>query len=128
MVPLTTFEEARVSMPSESRHISSRLAFLFPFMLILTVFDLQQQEWELWYVRKHQALLLVREEIAAQGMPYAARAVNGGYVGHFDREWRQRVCSREFWCLHSPSLELAGAPFWVMQLGGRPEIRYLSVH
>jgi hypothetical protein len=28
MVPLTTFEQASDSMPSERRHISSRLAFL----------------------------------------------------------------------------------------------------
>jgi hypothetical protein len=42
-------------------------------------------------LRKHQALLLIREETAPQGMPHAAGAVDGSYVGHRDdREWRQQ--------------------------------------
>jgi hypothetical protein len=42
-------------------------------------------------LRKHQALLLIREEAAPQGMPHAAGAVDGSYVGHRDdREWRQQ--------------------------------------
>lgn len=106
-----------MSAPSESRHISNRLALLRTDSQLRKPGKGRQGRG---ISRKHQALLVSRKEMAAQGVPHAGWLVDWSDVGHCDREWRQRAMAGEFWPSHPSSLGPKGAPsrtrkFEVMQ-------------